>query len=144
MATRCLRCGYDLRGTAADGRCPECGYGVRLSASGVAQHQRLRNVLSAPLSLGAVAYTLYGFNVFVAAGMNEPFYRHADWPHLVFYVIAPTAALVVSLQAVVATLYLCATRVLRRWCVLLLLWTSFVSLLLFMGIESYVRDIIEM
>jgi hypothetical protein len=31
--SRCLRCDYDLRGQAADGRCPECGLPVRRSTA---------------------------------------------------------------------------------------------------------------
>ena len=32
--TRCLNCGYNLRGLSPDGRCPECGYAVELSVNG--------------------------------------------------------------------------------------------------------------
>lgn len=144
LMPQCLKCHYDLRASSPDGRCPECGYPVALSLAGVRPHDRARSIalkVSVPV---LVAYTLYCFGTTYQAAVMEPFYRHADWPHLFGYVIVPTAALVLWTGWALASATLVWNRVLRWWWVALIAWSVVASLVLVLGMERYVRDIIEM
>lgn len=142
--SQCLRCSYDLRASAPDGRCPECGYRVALSLDGVRPHERVRsraNQISFPF---LIALTWYGCGTSYSAAVDEPFYRHLDWPHLLRYVIIPTAALVLWAGWAIAVATLLSRRVLPWWWIVLLGWSLVASFSLIAGMELYLRDVIEM
>ena len=141
---QCLRCSYDLRASAPDSRCPECGYRVALSLAGVHPHDRVRSLANKVSLPFLVAFTLHGFGTMYSAAIDEPFYRHLDWPHLLRYVIIPTVAFVLWAGWAIAVVTLLYRRMLPWWWIVLLGWSVVTSLSLIAGMQRYVRDVIEM
>ena len=141
---QCLKCRYDLRGNSSDGRCPECGYRVALSLGGVRPHERVRDVAERLSVAFLLVFTAYSFGTASRAWAGEPFYRHADWGHFLGYVILPTAALVLCAGWAAAVVWLVSRGVLRWWWILPLAWSALASLVLVMGMQLYLSDIIEM
>ena len=63
QAPCCIRCGYDLRGLAEDGRCPECGENIGVSLPGrllaVADKGWVRSILWGAVLSGATLPLMY-------------------------------------------------------------------------------------
>ncbi|MDG1838039.1 MAG: hypothetical protein P8I91_04460 [Phycisphaerales bacterium] len=100
----CLACGYELEGSAADGRCPECGLPVPFSLAGSIDPEAhrlppLENavLVGRGLLLGACALTVVASSVFVLS-IRESFTLAgrptAGWPSWPWW---PLAAAVVGL-----------------------------------------------
>lgn len=68
----CLGCGYDLRATAADARCPECGCQPRNRFDGPLMkwldHGHAQHILLA-LRVGTMGLFLFGFGTVLLAGL---------------------------------------------------------------------------
>lgn len=140
----CLRCQFDLQGVDASSRCPECGYRVDLSENGIGPDHHAKQLALSVVLPFALFYTCLSGFTFVSAGVGEPFYRYADWPHMIRYVIVPSAGIALALSGAIVLGLLVVSKRLPSWFLLIVVWLSLASLPLWMGMHRYLIDIIEM